>query len=47
MGAREDLWRPLFGLLRDAEVMLEFVQDDSVDAVLRDAETLRQFAAAS
>nr|CEL19832.1 hypothetical protein [Kibdelosporangium sp. MJ126-NF4] len=50
LAAREDLWRPVFDLLStkdDVEVLLEFVPDDDVEAVVRDAETLRQFAAVS
>ncbi|ALG08514.1 sugar phosphate isomerase/epimerase family protein [Kibdelosporangium phytohabitans] len=50
LGAREDLWRPVFELLSmkdTVEVLLEFVPDDDVDALVRDAGTLRQLAAVS
>lgn len=53
LGARTDLWRPVFDLLStkdSVEVLLEFVPDDDIDVLLRDAETLRgwrQLAAVS
>ncbi|MFC3996577.1 sugar phosphate isomerase/epimerase family protein [Nocardiopsis sediminis] len=46
---RADLWRPVLGLLAAdgarREVLLEFVQDDSPEALLRDAADLRGWIA--
>ncbi|ONI75211.1 xylose isomerase [Actinosynnema sp. ALI-1.44] len=50
LAAREDLWRPVVELLTTkdtVEILLEFVEDDDVDAVVRDATTLRQLTAVS
>ncbi|MFC4564369.1 sugar phosphate isomerase/epimerase family protein [Nocardiopsis mangrovi] len=49
LGDRADLWRPVLGLLAAdgarREVLLEFVQDDSPAAFLRDAAALRDWIA--